>query len=421
MRRFLFCSVPLATRPGRRLTCRVSTWANTDAVRYEDKIGGRKSCTGTTNASSNLSPHHKNHGSRIGEVSKKVRLDASERKGELRELEERAPRMLEDRFGRFHNYLRISLTERCNLRCTYCMPEEGVQLTPEQRLLDAEEIQRITSLFVEEGVNRIRFTGGEPLLRKDLADIVKATSELRPKGLREIAMTTNGITLGRKVADLKDAGLDSVNVSLDTLDPFKFEILTRRRGMDKVLESVQKSLDFGIKTKVNAVIIRGVNDDDVHGFAALAQKQPLEVRFIEYMPFDGNRWDHSKLVPYMELVDRIREKYPNFTRVKHEDAPNAVSRLWHVEGWEGRIGFISSMTDHFCGTCNRIRITADGNLKSCLFGNEEVSLRDAMRNGATNQDLKQLIHQTLQLKKARHAGMFDIAKDTMRPMTTIGG
>eukprot|EP00465_Bigelowiella_longifila_P009738 CAMPEP_0185273560 /NCGR_PEP_ID=MMETSP1359-20130426/49824_1 /TAXON_ID=552665 /ORGANISM="Bigelowiella longifila, Strain CCMP242" /LENGTH=234 /DNA_ID=CAMNT_0027866239 /DNA_START=100 /DNA_END=804 /DNA_ORIENTATION=- len=234
-------------------------------------------------------------------------------------------------------------------------------------------------------------------------------------------MTTNGITLGRKVPELKAAGLDSVNVSLDTLDPFKFQLLTRRNGMEKVLESVQTSLDHGIKTKVNAVIIRGVNDEDVEGFAALAEERPLEVRFIEYMPFDGNRWDSSKLVPYQELVEKIRGKYPDFSRVRHEDAPNAVSKLWQVEGWKGRVGFITSMTKHFCGSCNRVRITADGHLKACLFGNEEVSLRDALREGATDGDLKMIIHETLQRKKARHAGMFDIAKDTMRPMTTIGG
>mmetsp|Transcript_16535 Transcript_16535/g.23116 ORF Transcript_16535/g.23116 Transcript_16535/m.23116 type:complete len:384 (-) Transcript_16535:285-1436(-) len=337
-------------------------------------------------------------------------------------LQKGAPKqMLEDRFGRFHNYLRISLTERCNLRCTYCMPEEGVQLTPKEELLSAEEINRIVRVFIGEGVNRIRFTGGEPLLRKDLHDIVAATSELKPLGLREIAMTTNGITLGRKVPELKTAGLDSVNVSLDTLDPFKFQLLTRRNGMEKVMDSVQTCLDHGIKTKVNAVIIRGVNDEDVEGFAALAEERPLEVRFIEYMPFDGNRWDSSKLVPYQELVEKIRGKYPEFSRVRHEDAPNAVSKLWQVDGWKGRVGFITSMTEHFCGACNRVRITADGNLKACLFGNEEVSLRDAIREGAADSDLKMIIHETLQRKKARHAGMFDIAKDTMRPMTTIGG
>jgi len=329
--------------------------------------------------------------------------------------------VLMDKFGRFHNYLRISLTERCNLRCQYCMPEEGVKLTPEERLLTADEIKRIFNIFVADGVNRIRLTGGEPLLRKDLTDIVKTANDLRPNGLREIAMTTNGITLGRKVPELVEAGLDSVNVSLDTLDPFKFQLLTRRKGMEKVLESVQTALDHGIKVKVNAVIIRGLNDDDVMGFADMAVDRPLEVRFIEYMPFDGNRWDRSKLVPYQELVERIGKKHPSLSRVKHEDAPNAVSKLWHVEGWKGRIGFISSMTDHFCDTCNRVRVTADGHLKVCLFGNEEISLRDAMRAGASDQELRRIINQTLQKKKAQHAGMMNLAKSTMRPMTTIGG
>jgi len=301
------------------------------------------------------------------------------------------------------------------------MPEEGVNLTPNDHLLTAEEIQTIIRLFVNQGVNRIRFTGGEPLLRNDLNDIISAANELKPEGLKEIAMTTNGITLARKVPKLKKAGLDAVNVSLDTLDPFKFQLLTRRNGMEKVMNSIQTALDYDLKVKVNSVIIRGLNDDDVHGFAMLAQERPIEVRFIEYMPFDGNRWDRSKLVPYEELLDQIREKHPRLERVEHLDGPNAVSRLWHVDDWKGKIGFISSMTNHFCGTCNRVRITADGNLKTCLFGNDEVSLRDAIRNGYSDSHLLSLIHTALQNKKARHAGMFKIAEDTMRPMTTIGG
>ncbi|KAN0066383.1 hypothetical protein ACQY0O_000477 [Thecaphora frezii] len=294
-----------------------------------------------------------------------------------------ASAFLRDRFHRQHTYLRISLTERCNLRCLYCMPEDGVPLTPNDRLLTAPEVQRIAKLMVEQGVTKIRLTGGEPTVRRDLLEIVSALNRLRPKGLQQIGITSNGISLARKLDGLVASGLTHLNLSLDTLDPFKFEFMTRRRGFEAVMKSLDRALELGIPSiKINVVVIKGLNDgQDILDFVEFTKDKPITVRFIEYMPFDGNKWQAGKLVSYKDLVDTIRKKYPDFERIAARDDANDTSKHWHVPGHQGTIGFITSMTDNFCGTCNRLRITADGNLKVCLFGNSEVSLRDAMRRG----------------------------------------
>ena len=199
-------------------------------------------------------------------------------------------------------------------------------------------------------------------------------------------MTSNGIalTLGRRLETLVESGLDSVNISLDTLVEPKFDFITRRRGLQRVLGAIEKCAETpGLNTKVNCVVMRGLNDDEVLDFVELATRLPVTVRFIEYMPFDGNKWTDKRLIPYKELLESIREKYPDLA--KDSDTPNDTSRHFKSASWAGRIGFIASMTDHFCGTCNRVRLTADGNVKACLFGEEEVSIRDAMRKGATGR------------------------------------
>lgn len=208
---------------------------------------------------------------------------------------------LTDTFGRAHTYLRISLTERCNLRCTYCMPEGGVDLTPTEQLLTADEILRLTRLFVAAGVTKVRFTGGEPLVRRDLVDLVRGVKAM--ENIKDICVTTNGILLSRRVEALAEAGLSAVNISLDTLDPFKFELITRRKGHDVVLQSIDAALAANVKSvKVNCVVMRGVNDYEVNSFVEMTKDRNIEVRFIEYMPFDGNKWDHNKMVPYDEMV-----------------------------------------------------------------------------------------------------------------------
>nr|POE73070.1 isoform mocs1a of molybdenum cofactor biosynthesis protein 1 [Quercus suber] len=289
---------------------------------------------------------------------------------------------LTDNFHRQHDYLRISVTEKCNLRCLYCMPEEGVDLSPSKTQLTTPEIHYLSALFVNQGVNKIRLTGGEPTVRKDIVPLMQKIGSLRRNGLKELALTTNAISLHRKLDAMVDAGLTGVNISLDTLDPFEFQLLTRRQGFEAVMKSISRvqemnKLGAGIKLKINAVVMRGLNSHQVLPFVEMTRDQDVEVRFIEYMPFGGNKWSEQKMLPYAEMLDMIREEHPTLARM--QDAKNDTSKTWHIPGFKGRIGFITSMTHNFCGTCNRLRITSDGNLKVCLHGNAEVSLRDLLR------------------------------------------
>ncbi|PWN40418.1 molybdenum cofactor biosynthesis prote [Ceraceosorus guamensis] len=352
---------------------------------------------------------------------------------------------LMDAHNRHHTYLRISLTERCNLRCVYCMPFDGLDnLTPNDDLLSSEEIRRLAELFVRNGVDKIRLTGGEPSVRRDLSDIVASLQELAPLGLKQIGMTSNGLSLARQLPHLASNGLTHLNISLDTLQPETFESLTRRssKGLHRVLDAIEQSLQLGIHTKVNVVVMGGVNDQqDVLDFVRWTKDKPITVRFIEYMPFSGNSWQATSLVPYKVLLQRIQAAFGPLERV--QDDKNDTSKHWKVPGHRGRLGFITSMTDNFCGTCNRLRITADGNLKVCLFGNKEISLRDAMRHGilpssstdfatfaspsnspqsASDEQLLDIINAALYKKHRKHAGLpspDDIAKSDNRSMIRI--
>ncbi|RMY50612.1 hypothetical protein D0865_06808 [Hortaea werneckii] len=369
---------------------------------------------------------------------------------------------LTDSFSRQHDYLRISVTERCNLRCLYCMPEAGIDLSPPKTQLTSPEIFYLSQLFVNQGVNKIRLTGGEPTVRKDIVPLMQQIGSLRSNGLRELALTTNGISLHRKLDALVEAGLTGVNISLDTLDPFQFQLLTRRQGFDAVMKSINRVQDLnrlgaGVKLKVNCVVMRGLNDHQVMPFVDMTRDQDLEVRFIEYMPFGGNKWEEQKMMPYAEMLDVIRDRYPTLTRM--QDAKNDTSKSWHIPGFAGRIGFITSMTHNFCGTCNRLRITSDGNLKVCLHGETEVSLRDILRterNGepmdesafeaireielarrednasslqmggeegwiSKERQLLDVIGAAVKRKKAKHAGMGELENMKNRPMILIGG
>ncbi|KAI1417563.1 molybdenum cofactor biosynthesis prote [Hypoxylon sp. FL1857] len=365
---------------------------------------------------------------------------------------------LTDTFHRQHDYLRISLTERCNLRCVYCMPEEGVPLSPPRELLTTPEIIMLSSLFVSEGVNKIRLTGGEPTIRRDILPLMQQIGALRTHGLRELCLTTNGITLHRKLEGMVEAGLTGVNLSLDTLDPWQFQIMTRRKGFDAVMKSIERVFELnkhgaGIKLKINAVIMRGINDREIIPFVEMTREKDIEVRFIEYMPFDGNKWNEGKMFSYAEMLDRIREKFPDLEKVR--DHKNDTSKTYRIPGFVGKIGFITSMTHNFCGTCNRLRITSDGNLKVCLFGNAEVSLRDILResNGGEPIDeeayeamkkiemdgrqqistqpapldlapnerkLLDVIGVAVKRKKAKHAGIGELEHMKNRPMILIG-
>lgn len=368
---------------------------------------------------------------------------------------------LTDGFNRQHDYLRISVTEKCNLRCLYCMPEEGIDLSPSKTQLTTPEIFYLSALFVDQGVNKIRLTGGEPTVRKDIIPLMQQIGSLRRNGLKELALTTNAISLHRKLDAMVEAGLTGVNISLDTLDPHEFQLLTRRQGFEAVMKSINRVQEMnkagaGIKLKVNAVVMRGLNSHQVLPFVEMTREQDIEVRFIEYMPFGGNKWSQNKMLPYSEMLDMIRKEYPSVSRMK--DAKNDTSKTWHVPGFKGRIGFITSMTHNFCGTCNRLRITSDGNLKVCLHGNAEVSLRDFLREnnagepmdteafeavrqiemdrrksrsgfgvggeeGWITQEIRLLnvIGAAVKRKKEKHAGMDELEKMTNRPMILIGG
>ncbi|XP_044467123.1 GTP 3',8-cyclase, mitochondrial-like isoform X2 [Mangifera indica] len=332
--------------------------------------------------------------------------------------ENRVSDMLIDSFGRMHTYLRVSVTERCNLRCQYCMPSEGVDLTPNPQLLSLNEILRLANLFVTSGVNKIRLTGGEPTIRKDIEQICYQLSNL--KGLKTLSMTTNGLTLARKLPKLQECGLTGLNISLDTLVPAKFEFLTRRKGHQRVLESIDTAIDIGYNpVKVNCVLMRGFNDDEICDFVELTRNKPINVRFIEFMPFDGNVWNVKKLVPYSEMLDTVVKKFPGLKRL--QDYPTETAKNFKIDGHCGTVSFITSMTEHFCAGCSRLRLLADGNFKVCLFGPSEVSLRDPLRQNATDDELREIIGAAVKRKKASHAGMFDIAKTANRPMIHIGG
>ncbi|KAH9243680.1 hypothetical protein K456DRAFT_1744377 [Colletotrichum gloeosporioides 23] len=321
---------------------------------------------------------------------------------------------LTDDFHRQHDYLRISVTERCNLRCVYCMPEEGVPLSPTRELLTTPEIVLLSSVFVSQGVSKIRLTGGEPTVRRDIVPLMHQIGALRPHGLKELCLTTNGLSLHRKLDSMVEAGLTGVNLSLDTLDPHMFTIMTRRNGFDAVKKSVDRIFELnkhgaGIKFKINCVVMRGRNDHEIVPFVEMTREKDVEVRFIEYMPFDGNKWNQGKMLGYAEMLDMIREKFPSLEKVK--DHKNDTSKTWRIPGHAGKIGFITSMTHNFCGTCNRLRITSDGNLKVCLFGNTEVSLRDILRKSNNGDPIDEKAFEAMkQIEMDRRQGLADAEK-----------
>ncbi|KAG8528963.1 uncharacterized protein KY384_006652 [Bacidia gigantensis] len=372
---------------------------------------------------------------------------------------------LTDTFARQHDYLRISVTERCNLRCTYCMPEAGVPLSPPAHLLTTPEIVYLSQLFVAEGVRKIRLTGGEPTVRGDIVGLMQEIGKLRVgdgeggggKGLRELCITTNGVALKRKLDAMVEAGLTGVNLSLDTLDPYMFQVMTRRKGFEAVMGTVERMLEmkrlgWSGKLKINCVVMRGVNEREILKFVEMGREKDIEVRFIEYMPFEGNKWERRKVLGYKEMLEVIGEKFPGVRKVR--DEKNDTSKTYEVPGFVGRFGFITSMTDNFCGTCNRLRITSDGNLKVCLFGNKEVSLRDVLRKGndgrpideeamealkrvemdrsqsspgfagplgygETERELLEVIGMAVKRKKEKHAGMGELENMKNRPMILI--
>ncbi len=325
--------------------------------------------------------------------------------------------MLNDSFGRIHSYLRLAVTDRCNLRCRYCMPDTGVDFKPHHGILTFEEIHRLVSIFSMLGIRKIRLTGGEPTVRKNVSRLVSLISAL--PGIEEVTMTSNGILLAEAICDLHRAGLRRVNISLDTLRPNRFRAITRRDGIDKVLASIDKALSLNMRpVKLNVVVMRGVNDDELRDFADFAIRKGVTVRFIEFMPFAGNRWQSE----YFISSDEIRKRLARAFVLRPLDEENSSSaREWEITGEGTRIGFISPVSDHFCASCNRLRLTVDGALRTCLLNNAEISLRDLLRRGASDEELALSIQASLNAKPASHPGIDGLLKQENRTMIAIGG
>ena len=326
--------------------------------------------------------------------------------------------MLIDQHNRIHDYPRISLTDNCNLRCFYCMPEEDYAFMPNQRLMQKDEIVQLAKLFVENGVKKIRLTGGEPLVRKDAAAIIK---ELGMLGVN-LTMTTNATRIHLFIDVLKEAGIQSLNISLDTLQKEKFQLLTRRDQFDQVKSNIDLLLSQGFKLKINVVVVKGLNDQEILDFIAWTKDTPIQIRFIEFMPFDGNKWNSDKLVTLQEMLDLIGKEYKIATAMS---GPNDTSKRYTIENHAGSFAVISTMSAPFCNTCNRIRLTADGKIKNCLFSSEETDLLTALRKG---ENVLPLIEDSIYKKHRELGGQFSkefekINTDLLhnRSMIAIGG
>ncbi|MDD2794106.1 MAG: GTP 3',8-cyclase MoaA [Sediminibacterium sp.] len=326
--------------------------------------------------------------------------------------------MLTDQYNRVHNYLRISLTDNCNLRCFYCMPEEDYAFMPAQQLMQQGEILALAKIFVANGVNKIRLTGGEPLVRKDAAAIIRSLGEL---GVT-LTITTNATRVHHFIEDFTAAGIRSVNISLDTLQPEKFQLITRRNQFAVVMDNIHLLLSRGFKVKVNVVVVKGLNDGEILDFIEWTRHLPIHVRFIEFMPFDGNRWKSDKLVTLQEMIDRIAL---NYDITAAENDPHDTSKHFHVKGHAGSFAVISTMSAPFCSSCNRIRLTADGKIKNCLFSQEETDLLQALRSG---QNVQELIEQSIYAKHKELGGQFSKNFELInandlhnRSMIAIGG
>jgi molybdenum cofactor biosynthesis protein A len=328
---------------------------------------------------------------------------------------------MQDSHGRAHNYLRISITEHCNLRCTYCMPAEGIALTPRAHLMTAEEIVSIAKTFVKLGVTKIRLTGGEPLVRKDAKIIIEQLGKL---GV-ELTLTTNGILVHEFIDTFKEAGITTLNVSIDSLKKDKFNEITRRNYFEKLIKNLDLLEVNGFKVKLNVVVIKGFNDNEITDFIELTKDRNIQIRFIEFMPFDGNKWNKEKLVSYAEILSQVNTFYSDQNVERTQDKPNDTAKNHKIDGYQGSFSVISSVTNPFCSTCNRIRLTADGKLKNCLFSNTETSLLDTLRAG---DSIEPLIFQNIKSKFAMRGGMDDDDKfqnpllfSQNRSMIKIGG
>jgi cyclic pyranopterin phosphate synthase len=329
---------------------------------------------------------------------------------------------LRDSYNRPIRDLRVSLTDRCNFRCFYCLPHGEPPIAPKEQMLSYEEIDYVCEIFVSLGIEKIRLTGGEPMLRRDIETIIRKLSRLKTSGLQDLALTTNGYYLPERAQSLKDAGLDRVTISLDSLKRDVFKRMTGVDVLDKVLAGIAAAKKAGLDPiKINAVIVRGHNEDEVADFAAFAREHDVKMRYIEFMPLDsGHEWSREDVVSGKEIRDRISERFP-LVRVDVARGSDTSSRYRFADGAPGEIGIIAPVTEPFCGACSRIRLTADGQIRTCLFSTVEHSLRDVVRSGASRDEIIDYIHSVILKKEPRHFINDPGFVTPSRTMSFIGG
>jgi cyclic pyranopterin phosphate synthase len=326
--------------------------------------------------------------------------------------------MLVDSYGRQHTNVRISVTDRCNIRCFYCMPED-VRFGPRDEVLSFEEIERLVRILAGLGVDKVRLTGGEPLVRKDLPRLIERISAT--SGIDEIALTTNGVLLAQQAKALYDSGLRRLNVHLDTLDRATFEKITRRDEFDRVMGGIEEALRLGFKVKINAVALKGVTDDDVVPLAKFGRERGIEVRYIEFMPLDAQGiWDRSRVLLADDMIERLQDEIGSLTAVPDQD-PRAPATEYRFADGIGAVGFIASVSKPFCLNCNRIRLTADGKLRYCLFAIDETDLKPLLRGDGTDGQIAESIRANIASKWLGHEINKSQFVPPPRPMYAIGG
>ncbi|NNE30630.1 MAG: GTP 3',8-cyclase MoaA [Saprospiraceae bacterium] len=329
--------------------------------------------------------------------------------------------MLIDNHGRVINYLRLAVTDRCNLRCFYCMPEEGIEYVRRDELMSFEEMIRITKLFASQGISKIRITGGEPFLRKDLMEFLDVITSI-PE-IEQVSITTNGTLLRKHIPELKRMGVRNINLSLDSLDAERFRKITRRDNLSEVLDAMDLLVDQGFKTRVNAVVMAGKNTQDIIPMVELGRNRPISIRFIEEMPFNGTEGQGNQgFWSYVDILDHIRSHFPNF--VKLNDGPSSTSMNYQIEGFQGSFGIIAAYSRTFCGTCNRLRLTPQGTIRTCLYDQGVFNIKTMMRQGATDQEILVALQSAL---NHRAKDGFEAERNRIKnfpvseSMATIGG
>jgi cyclic pyranopterin phosphate synthase len=328
-----------------------------------------------------------------------------------------------DQYSREINYLRVSITDRCNLRCVYCRPKEGISLQGHEDILRYEEIIRVIDLAVRMGLIKVRITGGEPLVRRGFVEFIAALRTIA--GLQDISLTTNGILLEDFAEQIFEAGIRRINISLDSLNRDKYYHITRGGDLDRVLRGIARAEEIGFDPiKINTVAIKGFNDDEALDFVKLADEKPFQIRFIELMPVGKTNLDYGEdYMPASQLIEEISRRYELEPLKNKKNKSDGPAKIFKIKGGRGEVGFINPVSDHFCSTCNRMRLTSDGKLRACLLNEEEVDLKTALRENCSDADLEKLIWQAVLLKPKQHdiVCIENSMKKCSRNMSEIGG